>query len=185
MIRRCRRTSVRARGAGLPPVGRLGFDRGWLRLRPTFLGLGLAGMLVDSRWTGPGAALGLEVFGERDPRRPFVSPNLAVDVWGRHTFRLVSHTAGDSVMVLADATFTLGHDDAWWVCAHQVGRVLVVVGDTYRVGLSWAALFDCTVGVARVLPLPGAAPAAQMVDFADTGISASRSGISPWERVAS
>jgi len=133
-------TTIAAPWTVLPPIARLGFDDGWLLLRPTFLNFGLPGLLIDYRLVGP-ADLGLELFGTREPTRPWASATVHLrrcggnlTLWSDDPPRLVT------ARWLEDGARVLDGCD----------QVILLVGDTRAVQLSWNSLWSCVVGIAAV-----------------------------------
>jgi hypothetical protein len=142
------RISEPARPRPLRESARLGFDHGWLRLNPTFLNLRCPGLLVDRLWIGNLNGLGFEPLGERDPRRPFPTVRLTAYLWDSGIQLRAAHNQRRHLA--ACTTLSDRHEPQWWTAALHLRRVLLLIGDTHRVELSWAALFDCTVGITRV-----------------------------------
>lgn len=125
----------------LQPVARLGFDDGWLLLGPTFLNLQCPLLLVDQALIGTTAGFGLELFGHRDPRSALpvcginvLSSGSGVSLWTEPSTCLASHWF-DSPVATADA---------------NVPQLVLLIGNTYEVEMSWSALWACVIGLARV-----------------------------------
>lgn len=124
----------------IPAAARLGFDRGWLFLQPTFLNFGLPAVLIDRRLIS-NPDLGLEPLAQRDPFTPWCEANArlrdcngVLGLWQRRPEELVAVNPQP-----AAATSGASHD-----------RIILLVGDTYEIGLSWSALWACRAGVCDV-----------------------------------
>lgn len=128
--------------AMLPPLARLGFDYGWLMLRPTFLNLRRPVLLVDKQLLGSTLGRGLEPFGSRDPRKRLPDCRVEVGIVG-HTVNLWS----ESSSCLASHWFD-------WVNPQDdfatSGEMVLLVGSTYAVESSWSALWTCKIGRAAI-----------------------------------
>lgn len=124
----------------LPTIARFGFDDGWLILGPHFLKFGLPGLLIDYRLADE-VCEGLETFGARHPENPWTPAavdirctNGYVGIWTKHPTALVA-----SRWLGKDLDRLKGYD-----------RLLVMVGDTHAVQLSWSALWTCRIGVCKL-----------------------------------
>lgn len=146
-------TGLRYRQGWLPPLARLGGDMGWRRIQPTLCGIGWPILLIDPLILGmAGADAGGEILGDRDPRLPLPQlTGIVAEVPTPYGIRLIDDAQR---LVLAERAFRTPHETAWIQAWRDRQGVLVAIGDTYRVGLSWAALFDCHVGVARPASVP-------------------------------
>ena len=120
-----------------PPVARFGFDNGWHFFPPSFLNLGMPGVLVDSRLLACPVP-DLEHFAERDPGSPWRDTKFRLrcsdgctSVWLREPDRLVATSFGYSQFTTMS----------------QQHRVVLFVGNSYDVELSWSSLWDCQVGL--------------------------------------
>lgn len=133
----------------LPTVARLGFDYGWLRLDPTFLNFGRAGLLIDYRlFHGDPYALGFENFGSREPKVGLPITTIRADLRSRYGIELQVPDRGREVGCLAARSFDQEHGPNWMRRAHGDRSLLVLVGDTYQIQLGWPALWHCAIGVA-------------------------------------
>ena len=137
-------------------VARVGFDHGWLCLSPTFLNLQLPVLLVDRRLLPDPALLGLEPFGSRNPRLPFPTtrivvqhhPGVMISIWDRHP--------GDPTAQLLgwhQTTPTRGDTQhaSWARAGGRASRAVVIIGDTHRIQLCWAAVWDSHIGHAQLI----------------------------------
>lgn len=131
-------------------LGRLGFDRGWLRLDPSFLNLGLPSVLVDHRLIGPVRDLGFERFGDHNPARSFPSVSVVAEVWGQYAITLFTERRGGLGRgpVLAQTWFDNQHTASWSTSLRNDQELLIMVGDTFAIELGWAALWDANIGCA-------------------------------------
>lgn len=129
-----------------PTVARLGFDDGWLVLGPHFLKLGLPVLLVDHRLVGPVDGLGLESFGSRDPRRPLESAKIRAVLNGGGVSLWAASAAHQSLL----AAHWFEPSPAAVLESQPVQRLILIVGDTYDVELTWSALWTCFVGIATI-----------------------------------
>jgi hypothetical protein len=114
----------------LPRVDRAGFDDGWLILGPHFLNFGVPSLLVDYRLADE-AGCGLEIFGVHRPEEAWIPAAVHITstaanggIWGNQSIVLIaSRRFGRGLEVLD------GYDE-----------LIVMVGDTYAVQLTWSAL---------------------------------------------
>ena len=125
-------------------VARLGFDHGWLCLSPSFLNLQLPVLLVDRRLLPDPALLGLEPFGSRDPRLPLPTTRIVVQHHPGAMISIWDHHPGDPSAQLLGwhrATPTRGDTQhaAWARAGDTSPRAVVIIGDTHRIQLCWAA----------------------------------------------
>lgn len=126
----------------LPPLARLGFDDGWLMLRPTFLNLRRPVLLVDKLLLGSIVGLGLEPFGSRDPRARL--PDCRVEV----------AVVGNSVSLWSESRSCMASH--WFdrvdprVDFARFAEMVLLVGSTYAIESSWSALWTCSIGQAQV-----------------------------------
>ena len=141
------RTATPPSGPTLTPA-RLGFDHGWLCLNPTFLNLQLPVLIVDHRLLPDPTLFGLEPFGTRNPRRPLPETTLVVELHPGAMISLWSHTEIGASNLLAWHRVAPGHTR--WPAGDATNAV-VIVGDTHRIQLSWAALWDGHIGRARLI----------------------------------
>jgi hypothetical protein len=126
-------------------VARLGFDDGWLMLSRRFLNFGLPVLLVDYRLLEPVQWLGLEHFGLRDPRRRL------------RTIKVQAEVAGGGVILWSTPATKRSLLAAHWfeqvpapLHDRALDSMILITGDTYRVQLSWSALWTCSIGVMPV-----------------------------------
>jgi hypothetical protein len=150
-------------------VARVGFDHGWLCLPPSFLNLQLPVLLVDRRLLPDPALLGLELFGSRNPRLPLPIARIVVQHHPGGMISIWDHHPGDPSAHLLGwhrATPTRGDTShATWLRTGDLSPgAVVIIGDTHRIQLCWAAVWDSHIGHA---PLIDAAQ--QIVSRAGTG----------------
>ena len=122
----------------LPAVARLGFDRGWLVLAPTFLNLGLPTLLVDHRLVGD-ANLNLEPFADHRPGKNWQEANSSIRIYWDGTIGLWQTSPEELITTQLRPT---GWND---LAGHN--QCLLVVGETYHVQLTWSALWRCAIGL--------------------------------------
>lgn len=137
-------TPVAALGP-LPRIARLGFDDGWLILGPTFFNFGVPSILIDYQLVGP-TDLGLEPFGTRDPAAPWAP---ATACWRRSSGTLGLWTDDPATLVI-ERWFDFG--------THAIDgydQMILLVGDTRAVELSWSALWTCSIGTVRACTTAG------------------------------
>ena len=126
--------------ARLPRIARLGFDDGWLVLAPTFLNLGVPILLVDYQIVGP-TDLGLEPFSSHRPATPWARAKAHLD---QHGGSLALWT-DDPPRLVTERWLDLG------TCRiDEYQHMILLVGDTQAVQLSWSALWSCSIGKIRV-----------------------------------
>ena len=146
-------------------VARVGFDHGWLCLSPSFLNLQLPVLLVDCRLLPDPALLGLEPFGSRDPRLPLPTSRIVVQHHPGAVISIWGHLAGDSSAQLLGwhrATPTRETQHASWARAGGgASRAVVIIGDTHRIQLCWAAVWDSHIGHAQLIEAAPHASAGQ------------------------
>ena len=138
-----------------PVVARLGFDHGWLCLSPSFLNLQRPVLLVDRRLLPDPTLLGLEPFGIRDPLLPLPSTRIVVQL---HPGAVISvwdhHPGGPTAELLGWHRAALTRDtqhSAWAWVGHRSTRAVVIIGDTHRIQLCWAAIWDSHIGHAQLV----------------------------------
>lgn len=136
-------------------VARVGFDHGWLCLSPSFLNLQLPVLLVDRRLLPDPTPLGLEPFGSRNPRLPLPNTRIVVQ---HHPGAMISiwHHPGDlPATMLGWHHAALTHCDtqhsAWARDGDTSTGVIVIIGDTHRIQLCWAAVWDSHIGHAELV----------------------------------
>jgi hypothetical protein len=129
----------------------LGFDHGWLCLNPTFLNLHLPVLIVDQRLLPEPTPLGLEPFGTRNPLLPLPDTTIVVEL---HPGAMISLWNTDAAQreLLAWHRTAAGHTS--WPVGDATDAV-VIVGDSHRIELSWAALWDGHIGRARLIDTAG------------------------------
>jgi hypothetical protein len=137
-------------------VARVGFDHGWLCLSPTFLNLQLPVLVVDRRLLPEPTLLGLEPFGSRDPRLPLPTSRIVVQHHPGAMISLWDHHPGDPSAQLLGwhraATPTRDTQHASWARAGgRASRAVVIIGDTHRIQLCWAAVWDSHIGHAQLI----------------------------------
>lgn len=130
----------------LPPVTRVGYDHGWHLLGPTFLNLGIPMLIVDQAFIDP-TAYGLEVFGTRDPRRPLPRTPLLVERSGRFIGIHDRRTPNADPITVGAFTNPVLLD---WLT--NTDQMILAVGGTRAMELSWAALWAFAIGIAITLP---------------------------------
>lgn len=128
----------------LPPVTRVGYDHGWHLLGPTFLNLGVPMLVVDKAFLDP-AAYGLEPFGTRNPHTPLPQTPLLIERSGR--FIGIRDQRTPHADPIAIGAFVDPPLLEWLTGADQV---VLAVGDTRAMELSWAALWESHIGTATV-----------------------------------
>lgn len=137
----------------LPPVRRVGYDHGWHMLGPTFLNLRMPMLIVDRVFLDA-TDYGLEHFGTRDPHSPLPRIPLIIERSGRFVALYDARAQQtEPVAVGAFANLTL----LKWLT--DTDKVVTAIGNTRAMELSWAALWDFSVGIASG-PAVGRAPAA-------------------------
>ena len=139
----------------IPVVARLGFDHGWLCLSPSFLNFQLPVLVVDRRLLPDPALLGLEPFGSRDPRLPLPTTRIVVQHHPGAMISIWDHHPGDPSAHLHcwhRATSIRDTQHATWAHAgHTSTGAVVIIGDTHRIQLSWAAVWDSHIGHAQLI----------------------------------
>jgi hypothetical protein len=135
--------------AALPQVARLGFADGWLMLPPTFLNLQRPVMIIDHAHIGDPDEYGLEPFGTRDPTRYLPRTALTIRCFG-DTIRIYRQGTG---MMIATTTLAADHSAKM---INTFGEAVVLVGRTYELESTWAALWTMSIGRA---PIQHALPA--------------------------
>lgn len=140
----------------IPVVARLGFDHGWLCLSPSFLNLQLPVLIVDRRLLPDPTLLGLEPFGSRNPRLPLPITGIVVQHHPGAMFSLWDHHPGDPTAQLLGwhrATTTRGDNQhtSWVRAGGASPGAVVIIGDTHRIELSWAAVWDSHIGHTQLI----------------------------------
>lgn len=128
-----------------PPVARLGFDEGWLLLGPTFLDLRRPVLLVDKILIGPTSTLGLEPFNSRNPRVRLNVCRIQVVTAGSGISLWTGSGASRCLLAAGWEVASRSRDICW--ATHDI---ILLVGDTYAVEVSWSAIFACLIGAATV-----------------------------------
>lgn len=132
---------------GLPPVKRLGFDDGWARFGSTFLNFGRPSIFIDSCYLPEAALLGFESFATWPGDDPLPRPNICALVLGSN-IRLHSATSGN---LLASHRYEVARAEPL-----SMGKELVVfVGDSWALSLSWSALWRSVFGYVKVCDANG------------------------------
>lgn len=118
------------------PVAQIGFGCGWLVLASTFLNFGLPAVLVDSRLVQE-PNLGIELFANHDPSLPWREADACL--------RYSDGTLG--LWRLRPEQLIAGEFQAGGMAGlARHDRVILLLGNSYNVQLSWSALFDCRIG---------------------------------------
>lgn len=130
----------------VPPVAalaRIGFGSGWLILAPTFLNFGLPAVLVDYRLIQD-ADLQLEPFASHDPLAPWWEANARL----RYSDgKLGLWRLGPERLIAAELQVG-GAAGIAELSSHN--RMVLLIGDTYDVQLSWSALWGCRIGACNM-----------------------------------
>lgn len=132
----------------LPAVARLGFNDGWLLLPPTFLNLRVPVVVVDHAYIGDPTAFGLEPFGACDPRSPLPQTDLVINPYGA----LIIIRSTSTATILASACLP---DRRVLPMLASYGAAALIVGSTYELESTWAALWTMFVGTAKINNLQG------------------------------
>lgn len=130
----------------LPPIKRLGFDDGWACFGPTFLNFGCPSIFVDACYLPAIDHLGFETFGARAARCPFPVVDVRVGVLGTD---LSIYTRG-----LADPTAHHRFSAARCCPLAAASHLILLVGDSWELELSWGALWRSQIGLAQALDSP-------------------------------
>ena len=124
----------------MPAVARLGFDRGWHFLAPTFLNFKVPAVLIDHRLIDD-ANLNLESFANHHPDTPWRTGNAllrlsveTISLWQRQPEQLITTT------VPSTAASDLS----------SPRPLILLVGDSYNVQLTWSALWTCHIGTCNL-----------------------------------
>ena len=119
-----------------PAVARLGFDRGWHFLAPTFLNFKMPTVLIDHRLIDD-ADLNLEPFADHHPDTPWRTANAllrlsseTISLWQRQPEQLITTIFRPSGANRLDDS----------------NQLILIIGDTYDVQLTWSALWTCHIG---------------------------------------
>ncbi|GAA3612615.1 hypothetical protein [Microlunatus ginsengisoli] len=151
--------------AGTPPrtrrrpvqVARFGFDHGWLCLNPTFLNLQLPVLIIDHHLLPEPELLGLEPFGSRNPVQPLPDTTIVIQAHPGAMISLWNHTHTRPGQLVC--WHRAERDQPRWSLQDTTASAVVIVGDTHRIQLSWAALWDGHIGRAQLIdptqPRPG------------------------------
>lgn len=132
-----------------PQVSRLGFADGWLVLPPTFLNLQRPVMIIDHAHTGDPDQYGLEPFGTRDPTRQPPRTALTIRCFG-NTIIIYRQPTG---MITATTSLTADHTAKM---INTFSEAVLLVGRTYELESTWAALWTMSIGRAPIEhPSPG------------------------------
>ena len=157
-----RRRPTGSAGATMAParhitaaVARVGFDHGWLCLPPTFLNLQLPVLVIDRRLLPDPVLLGLEPFGSRDPRLPLPTTRIVVQHHPSAMIGIWDHDpGGPSAQLLGwhRATATGDTQHASWARDGDTSpKAVVIIGDTHRIQVCWAAVWDSHIGHAQLI----------------------------------
>jgi hypothetical protein len=141
-VRSAREIERRLAG-GLPRLARIGCDDGWLSLSPFFLNFGTPALLVDQQILSCPQRLGLEPFGLRDPSRPLPASTIQTSIAGGG---VALYTRSRSGRILLAAHWFDDHDaqiHRW----PPTRKIVLIVGCTRDVELSWSALWTCWIGL--------------------------------------
>jgi hypothetical protein len=137
-----------------PDIARLGFDLGWLCLNLTFLNLRCPVLIIDQRLLPDPGCLGLEPFGTRNPTLPLPDSTLAVQLHPGHMISLWSRSqVGTATLLTWHRPTSAIHPT--WAALPATGAVVVIVGNTHHIQLSWAALWDSQIGNAQLKAVGG------------------------------
>jgi hypothetical protein len=93
--------------------------------------------------------LGLEPFGSRDPLLPLPRTAIRVETHPGNMISLWTHTVGGPGELLTWHR-AAGGLPAWPTC-DTADTAVLIVGDTHRIQLSWAALWDGQIGRMRLI----------------------------------
>lgn len=126
----------------LPCVARLGFDDGWLLLPPTFLNLRAPVVVLDHAYIGDSSNYGLQPFGACDPKAPLPRTYLMISSYGD----LITIRSRSTAEILAT---TWRQDQAVPMLATYSVAVMII-GSTYELQLTWAALWTMAIGRAEI-----------------------------------
>jgi hypothetical protein len=130
----------------LPDVARLGFDDGWLLLPPTFLNLRMPVLVVDHAYIGNPTYFGLGPFGSCDPATPLPWTSLLISSYGDV---IILHSRSTPVIATACLQGSMR-----MLAAHPYA--ILVVGSTYELQSTWAALWKMSIGRAKIASCEGA-----------------------------
>jgi hypothetical protein len=131
----------------MPALARLGCDDGWLSLSPYFLNFRTPVLLVDQQIVGWPQRLGLEPFGDRDPSRSLPTSTIRTSISGGGVALYARSRTGQALLA------------AHWFDDHEAPihrwpstrTIVLIVGDSRAVQLSWSAIWTCWIGRARQL----------------------------------
>lgn len=124
----------------LPPIARLGFDDGWLLLGPTFLNFKLPAIVVDHRLVGP-TGFGLETFADRTPGDP----------WSRSTIDVLRCGGQIALRSPQIGSFASHWFDRSAYVLNGFKKLILIIGDTHALELSWSELWECSIGIAELI----------------------------------
>lgn len=130
------------RSMPLPRVARLGFDDGWLLLPPTFLNLRAPVVVLDHAYIGDPYNYGLQPFGSCDPKAPLPRARLVINSYGD----VITIRSRSTAEILAT---TWRQDRAVPMLATYSVAVLII-GSTYELQSTWAALWTMAIGRAEI-----------------------------------
>lgn len=131
---------------GMPAIARLGCDDGWLSLSPSFLNFGMPVLLVDQQILGCPQRLGLEPFGLRDPSRSFPLSTTRTSICGGGV-ALYARPRSSHALLAAHWFDNCEASIHQWPSSRMI---LLVVGPTREIELSWSALWTCWIGTSLV-----------------------------------
>jgi len=128
-----------------PQVARLGFLDGWLVLPPTFLNLQRPVMIIDHAHIGDPDQYGLEPFGTRDPVRQPPKATVTIHCFG-NTIVIYRQKTGT---IIAATIRTIEHNARM---INTFDEAVLLVGRTYELESTWAALWTMSIGRAPIEP---------------------------------
>lgn len=131
-------TTALVRPTPLPTIKRLGFYDGWAAFEPTFLNFGCPSIFVDSCYLPEAESLGFEPFGTRPARDPL--PEVAIRVRTDGPVITLSSASGNNLIAIHQMPLP---QIATLVRARQV---IILVGGSWELSLSWSVLWDCRIG---------------------------------------
>lgn len=134
---------VLKRPGQLPSVARLGFNDGWLLLAPTFLNLGVPVLVTDHAYVGDPYSFGLRPFGACDPKAPLPLTSLVISSYGE----LIAIRTRSTTEILASACL---RDCTTLQLFATYRTAVLVIGSTYELESTWAALWTMFIGRAEI-----------------------------------